>query len=291
MHNLKPPSRRDALHLAAALAGIGLAGPLDYGAEGRARFSLGACDWSLGMRGRPEALDVGRRIGLDGVQVSMGTVDNDLQLRRPRVQQAYRDAAKAAGLRIGGVALDLMNQVPYKSDERTVQWVSDSIDVAEALGIGVVLLAFFEKGDLRQDAAGQAEVIRRLKDVAPRAESKKVILGIESWLSASEHMRILDAVGSPAVQVYYDVANATQMGYDPAAEIRQLGKARVCELHAKENGFLLGRGRVDFRKVRHALDDIGFSGWIQIEGAVPSGASMLESHLENVRVMRDVFGA
>ena len=45
-------------------------------------------------------------------------------------EQAYRDAAKSAGLRIGGVALDLMNQVPYKSDERTVQWVSDSIDVA-----------------------------------------------------------------------------------------------------------------------------------------------------------------
>jgi sugar phosphate isomerase/epimerase len=291
MHSPKLPSRRDALHLAAAFAGIGLAGRLDDATEGRARFSIGACDWSLGMRGRPDALDVARRIGLDGVQVSMGTVDNDLQLRRPEYQQAYREAAKSAGLRIGGVALDLMNQVPYKSDERTVQWVSDSIDVAHALGVGVVLLAFFEKGDLRQDAAGQAEVIRRLKAVAPRAESKNVILGIESWLSASEHMRILEAVGSPAVQVYYDVANAAQMGYDPGTEIRLLGKPRVCELHAKENGFLLGRGRVDFRKVRQALDDIGFSGWIQIEGAVPSGASMLESHVENVRVMRDVFGA
>src|SRR4029450_7214350 len=129
------------------------------------------------------------------------------------------------------------------------------------------LLAFFERGDLRNDADGQAEVIRRLKRIAPKAEQRAVILGIESWLSAAEHRRVLDAVGSPNVQVYYDVANSTQMGYDIAAEIRQLGRERICEFHAKENGFLLGQGRIDFAAVRKAMDDINFSGWIQIEGA------------------------
>ena len=74
-----------------------------------------------------------RELGLDGVQVSMGSVETDLHLRQPDVQRAYRDAAEASGVRIGGVALDVMNQVPYKSDPRTEQWVSDSIDVARAL--------------------------------------------------------------------------------------------------------------------------------------------------------------
>ena len=94
--------------------------------------------------------------------------------------------------------------------------------------------------------------------MAKKAEDSGVVLGIESWLSAAELVRILDAVGSRNVQVYYDVANSTQMGYDVAAEIRQLGRERICEFHAKENGFLLGQGRVDFAAVRKAMDDIGF---------------------------------
>ena len=280
-------TRRDLLRTAMGLAGLEASGVLAYARAGR--FSIGACDWSLGQRANTAALTVAKTLGLDGVQVSMGSVDNDLQLRRPDVQRAYREAAGATGVRIGGVALDLMNQVAYKSDPRTEQWVSDSIDVAKALGVRVVLLAFFEKGDLRNDPDGQAEIVRRLKRVAPKAEQQGIVLGIESWLSAPEHIRILDAVGSRSVQVYYDLANSTQMGYAILAEIRQLGRDRICEFHAKENGFLLGQGRVDFPAVRKAMDEIGYSGWIQIEGAVPKGQPLIESHTQNVRFMRTHF--
>jgi sugar phosphate isomerase/epimerase len=185
------PSRRDLLKNATALLSAGLMGGALRDVFAAARFNLGACDWSIGMRGKTEALALARQLGLDGVQVSMGSVDNDLQLRRPEVQRAYRDAAAASGVRIGGIALDLFNQVPYKSDPRTEQWLSDSIDVARALDVRVVLLAFFERGDLRNDPDGQAEVIRRLKRVAPRAEERGVILGLESWLNAGDHLRLI----------------------------------------------------------------------------------------------------
>jgi sugar phosphate isomerase/epimerase len=281
-------TRRRLLEEAASLSALAIV-RRHQSSAGTPRFSLGACDWSLGMRGRTEALSVAKDLGLDGVQVSMGTVDNDLHLRRPDVQRAYRDAAASTAVRIGGIALDVMNQVPYKSDPRTEQWVSDSIDVARALDVRAILLAFFDKGDLRNDPDGQAEVVRRLKGVARKAEQQKVLLGIESWLSAADHLRILDAVGSPNVRVYYDLANSTQMGYDILAEIRQLGRDRICEFHAKENGYLLGEGRINFPAVRKALDEIGYTGWIQIEGAVPKGQPVVESHRRNVRFMRTHF--
>lgn len=290
MRRIEPPAsatRRDVLRTAVGLAGLDAFAIRAYARAGR--FNLGACDWSLGQRARTDALTVAKQLGLDGVQVSMGSVDNDLQLRRADVQRAYREAATATGVRIGGVALDLMNQVPYKSDPRTEQWVSDSIDAARALDVRVILLAFFEKGDLRNDPDGQEEVIRRLRRVAPKAEQQGIVLGIESWLSAPEHLRILDAVRSRSVQVYYDLANSTQMGYDILAEIRQLGRDRICEFHAKENGFLLGQGRIDFPAVRKAMDDIGYGGWIQIEGAVPKDQPLIESHTRNVRFMRTHF--
>ena len=234
-------------------------------------------------------METAKKIGLDGVQLSLGSVANDMHLRRKDVQEAYRLAAQQYGVRIGGLAIGELNNVPYKSDPRTVQWVSDSIDVAEALGVRAILLAFFEKGDLRNDPAGQKAVIERLQQVAPKAEKAGVILGIESWLSAKAHVGILDAVGSKNVQVYYDVCNSNDRGYNIYDEIRWLGKERICEFHCKENGSLLGKGKVNFREVRKAIDDIGYTGWLQIEGAVPEGGDMLESYRQNITYLRSVF--
>jgi sugar phosphate isomerase/epimerase len=264
--------------------------PLLGAPEGR-RFKIGACDWSIGKLGDPAALSVGKEIGLDGVQVSLGTAANDMHLRKSEVREDYRKGSHETGVEVASLAIGELNNIPYKSDKRTIQWVSDSIDTCRAMDCRIVLLAFFGNGDLKGDVAGTDEVVRRLKDVAPKAERAGVILGIESWLSAEEHVAIIDRVGSPAVQVYYDVANSEKMGYDIYREIRWLGgKKLICEFHLKENGFLLGRGRVDFKKVREAVDEIGYSGWMQIEGSVPEGAAMLPSYVENCKFARQTFG-
>ncbi len=260
-----------------------------FAASEQRRFKIGACDWSIGKMCDPAAFGVAKEIGLDGVQVSLGTAANGMHLRKPEKQQGYRDAAKQAGLEIASLAIGEMNDVPYKSDPRTIEWVSDSVDVCQKLGVRVVLLAFFSKGDLKGDKPGTDEVVNRLKAIAPKAEKAGVVLGVESWLSAEEHLDILDRVGSKAVQVYYDVCNSNDRGYDIYQEIRQLGRERICEFHAKENGALLGQGKVDFKKVRAALDDIGYRGWIQIEGAVPPGGKMLESYQANCQFLRGVL--
>jgi L-ribulose-5-phosphate 3-epimerase len=292
MQNLSAPiSRREMLRTsvraAAALSMASSFAPLLAGQE-RRRFKIGACDWSIGKMDDPVAFELARQIGLDGVQVSMGTEANHMHLRQAEVQGKFKEAAKTAGLEVASLAIGELNNIPYKSDPRTIDWVSDSIDVCQALGVRVVLLAFFGNDDLRDDKAGVDEVVRRLKAVAPKAEKAGISLGIESWLSANQHLEILDRVGSKAVRVYYDVCNSNDRGYAIYKEIRQLGKL-ICEFHAKENGTLLGQGKIDFKKVRAAMDDIEYTGWIQIEGAVPPGQSILESYLSNCKFMRGIF--
>jgi L-ribulose-5-phosphate 3-epimerase len=254
------------------------------------RFKIGACDWSLGKMDDPGAFELAKEIGLDGVQVSLGTEANDMHLRRSEVQAKCKQAAKATGLEVASVAIGELNSIPYKRDPRTVLWVEDCIDVCRALGVRVILLAFFGNDDLRDDVAGIDEVVRRLKAVAPKAEKAGVALGIESWLSAEKHLEIIDRVGSSAVRVYYDVCNSNDRGYDIYKEIRRLGKL-ICEFHAKENGALLGQGKVDFKRVREAMDEINYAGWIQIEGAVPPGREILESYRANCKFMRSLFSA
>ncbi|MDD4869270.1 MAG: sugar phosphate isomerase/epimerase [Kiritimatiellae bacterium] len=253
------------------------------------RFKIGAGDWSLGKMGNTAALEVAKQIGLDGIQVSLGSLANNMHLRQADVQQQYKDAAKQNGVEISSLAIGELNNVPYKSDPRTIEWVSDCIDVMQALHVKVTLLAFFGKGNLKDDKGGMDEVVRRLKVVAPKAEKAGVVLGIESYLSADEHMDIIQRVGSPAVQVYYDVNNSIRQGYDIYKEIRQLGRQHICEFHMKEKGALLGQGLVDYSKVRKAIDDIGYTGWIQIEEAVPKGTTVQESYITNLKFLRNLF--
>src|SRR6185369_10204954 len=101
---------------------------------------IGACDWSIGKMDDPGAFEVAKQIGLDGVQVSMGTETNHMRLRKPEIQQRCREAAKASGLEIASLAIGELNNIPYKSDPRTIEWVNDSVDVCKALGLRVVLL-------------------------------------------------------------------------------------------------------------------------------------------------------
>jgi len=153
----------------------------------------------------------------------------------------------------------------------------------------VLLLAFFGKGDIKGKPELQKEVIARLKRVEPIAARAGVVIGLETWLDKDEHLRILDAVGSINVQVYYDTANMQKRGYDIYREIRELGRERICQVHCKENGYLLGHGRCDFHKVRDALDDIGYEDWLIIEGATEKGMNTKACYVHNQRYLRGVF--
>ena len=207
--------------------------------------ALALCDWSLGkMDILPLPLWPGKSVWTESGQ--HGTAANNMHFRRSRSgRPAPEMLPKPAGVAVASLAIGGNSIISHtRGRSQNYRLVNDCVDVCQALGIRVVLLSF-GNGDLRDDPAGTDEVVRRLKLVAPKAEKAGVSLGIESWLSAEQHLKILDRVGSEAVRVYYDLCNSTDRGYDIAKEIRQLGK-RICEFHAKENGALLGQGNIDF---------------------------------------------
>lgn len=275
--------RRTSAAAAAVMVGVGLR-PLLAGPARRA-FKIGACEWSL-RKADPACFELAKRIGLDGVQVDMGRAKDNLKLRRPEVQRAYLDAAQQTGLEIASLAIAELNDVALKSEPVAALWVRDAIDTTQALGVRVLLIAQFHKGDLKGDQPGTDRTVTVLKGLAPRAEKAGVILGIENYLSAEENLDVLDRVSSNAVQVYYDVGNSTDKGYDIYKEIRML-KGRICEFHAKDGGYMLGKGRIDFAKVRAAIDDIEYRGWIQIEAAAPH--DLVTDYGKHLGFLRTVF--
>jgi len=252
-------------------------------------FKIGACDWSIGKRSNPAAFDVAKQIGLDGIQVDLGSPANDMHLRKPEVQKQYLDAAKRTGLEMASLATCELNSVPLKSDPRAAKWLSDGIDVCKALGMPIVMPAMFGAGDLDMKKTAEIDhVVKVLKELAPKAEKLGIAIALENYLSAEDNMAIIDRVGSSAVKVYYDVGNSTDKGRDVLKEIRKLGKL-IVEFHAKDAGHMLGQGRIDFKAVRKAMDDVEFSGWIQIEAAAPHG--MMVDYTTHCKFLKGIFPA
>jgi L-ribulose-5-phosphate 3-epimerase len=257
-------------------------------ADGSAQIKFGVCDWTIGRTGSPTALETAARIGLDGVQVSLVPEGDSLALAKPELQRAYLAACEKTELRIPSFAVGEMNNVPLKSDPRAEKWLTEGIDIAAAMDVGIILIPFFGRGDLRSDPEGVRAVVSVLRKHAPKAQKAGVVLALESYLSAEQHIEILDAVGSTAVKVYYDVANSREAGYDILKEIRLLGD-RISEIHAKDNQDLYGKGSTDFPAVRKAMNDIAYTEWLVIEGTkLPLGVE--PSIRFDLDYLKGVFG-
>lgn len=267
--------RRTFLHTTALAT---LAGQVDAlrAATADMRIKIGACDWTMKLAAQPAALDLAKRIGLDGVQVDFGGKPDTqgwLPLFDEKLQDTYLSKSAELGIAVPSLALAVLNGVPLKSEPEAEKWVLASPKVAQRLKSRCVLLAFFGKGSLAGDEAGIEKVTGILKKLAPLAEEAGVLYGIESTLKAPVLETILDAVASPHIQVWYDVANMEKEGEDYGEAIRRLGKERICEFHAKDFEGLYGQGNIDFGKMRDAMRDIGWlDAWVHIEGTqLPNG--------------------
>jgi len=255
---------------------------------------IAICDWTLGKMTDPAAFDAAQRLGVGGLQVDFGTAESNLPiLHDPQVQKRYLGLSKTHSVRIASFAMCALSGAPLKSDPRSRQWVEEGIDVCRAMGVQTILIPFFGAADLAKDKQGRQIVAERLKEIAPKAEQAGVVLGIESWLSAEEHLEIIAGAGSPAVQVYYDVANSHKAGHDIYQEIRSLGR-HICEVHAKDYDGPFGKGSIDFAEVRRALDDIGYRGWIVFESSLWQPTATIPPELEagflyDIAYLRSLF--
>ncbi|MEM9018587.1 MAG: sugar phosphate isomerase/epimerase family protein [Verrucomicrobiota bacterium] len=246
---------------------------------------------TIGARSSLEAFDLAKEIGLSSIQASFDPTLglDELDLKEERHREAILEKAESTGVAIASTAMGILNGQPFKEVPEAVGWVKEGIAVTEALGETVMLLAFFGKNDLKGDAEGTAETIRRLKEVAPVAEEKGIVLGLETTLDIDEHLHIIESVGSKAVQVYYDLGNSHGNGYDIASEIRQLGSDLICEVHCKDKGgWLFGPGEVPFAEATKALIEIGYDSWLILEGGTAEGMEKLETLQKNAEFLREI---
>ncbi len=271
-------------------AALGLvAGRLSRAANSAVR--IGVTDWNLRLGAKPESIPLAARLGFDGVQISFGrgTGDDKLPLDNPELIDRCLTLARENKIAIAGTCVDRLHVNGLKSDPLARKWVLDSIRLTKALNTKVLLLPFFGKWALQNQAEMDAtgDVLREL---APEAEKAGVILGLEDTISAENNVRVMERARSRNVLVYYDVGNSTRNGFDILKEIRWLGKDRICQVHLKDNPHYMGEGTISFSAVMQAIRDIGWSGWAVLETDTHPGAKVEDDMARNLAYIRKIMG-
>ncbi len=142
-------------------------------------------------------------------------------------------------------------------------------------GSSVLLVPGKVNGDNENHDHVWRRSIEQVRKVIPSASRLGVRVLIETvwngFCESPEKFRdYIDEFDSPWVGAYFDIGNMQK--FAPAEEwIKILGNRTVkldIKDWGKKNGFCrLGEGDVNWKKVRDALDHIGFSGWATREGS------------------------
>ena len=255
---------------------------------------VGMTDWNLGQRGDITKIALAREIGLDGIQVSVQypTDGQTPTLRDPKTQAAFRRAALDNGIQICSLAIGNpgKSRLPMHTNPAFAILLAEAVEIAHNIGTNNILLPIL--GDSHIDMTSQAQVdsfVAMMKEVARYAEKFDVVVGLEDWISAEDNIKLLDAIGSDHVAVYYDAHNIVSRVKDIYAEPKMLGR-RISQIHVKNANMLLSTpgGKMDWPRMAAEFHDVGFRGWYVLETNSPTNDIVADTRA-NIEFVKKTF--
>jgi sugar phosphate isomerase/epimerase len=255
-------------------------------------LKIGMTDWNLGQRGDITKISLAREIGLDGIQVSLQFDESKPTLRDLKTQAEFKKVALENGIQICSLAIGNpgKSRLPLHTNPAAAILLVEAVEVAANLGTNNILLPIL--GDSHINMQNEAEVntfVAMMKEVSRYAEKAGVVVALEDWISAEDNIRLLDAIGSEYVAVYYDVRNIkSRLKVDPYHEPKLLGK-RIHQIHVK-NGSMLMRDQdiLDWPRLAQEYYDIGFRGWYVLETGSPNKDIVADTRA-NIEYVRKTF--
>lgn len=241
-----------------------------FASDASRRYKAAVVDLMILKRQKLGAFQLTKDIGAAGVEVDMGGLGLretfDSQLATPEIRQQFLDKAKELNLEICSLGMTGFYAQSFAERAGVERMVQDCIDTMVAMNVKVGFLPL-GVADLVKKPELRPAVVERLKAIAPLAKKADVIIGIETSLAAADEVKLLDEVGSPHIQSYFNFANAADNGRDISEELKTLGKKRICMIHCSDTDGVLLRydPKIDLKKIKQTLDKMRWSGWLVIE--------------------------
>jgi len=216
-------------------------------------------------------------------------------------QRARKDLADA-GLQVVG-SRGLAPEADVSSTDpavvaRGVELLHRSVDVLADMGghfLSGALYSAFGKYPSPVSAAGRANAVAALAELAPYAAERSVTLGLEVCNryetnvvnTAHDALRLADDIGADNVVIHLDSYHMNIEEADFVTPIREVGD-RLGYMHIGENhrGYL-GSGHIDFGSFFDALAGIGYTGPLTFESF--SSTVVSEPLSSNLAIWRNLW--
>lgn len=261
------------------------------------RYKIALIDLMLLKRQKLGALQLTKDLGADGVEVDMGglgkrpTFDN--QLLNDSVRQLYLNKIKELNIEIPSLAMTGYYAQSFCEREEYKQSIEDCIKTMQLMNIKIAFLPLGVQCDLVKNPNLRSKVVERLKEAGKMAQAAGVVIGIETPLSAKDQVKLLKEIGSPAIKIYFNVADALGAGRDVNEELKILGRQRICQIHCtnKDGVWLENDPQVDMRKIKQTLDKMKWSGWLVVERSrdAKQSSNVKANYGANTKYLKSVF--
>jgi len=235
------------------------------------RYKVAVVDLMILKRQKLGAFQLTKEIGADGVEVDMGGLGNrptfDNQLLIDSVRKLFLNKAKELNLEIPSLAMTGYYAQSFCQRQEFIHSIEDCITTMKLMNAKVAFLPLGIQCDLVKNPELRDSVISRLKIAGKLAEKAGVVIGIETALDATEELKLLKQVSSPAIKSYFNFSNALKNGRDLNKELKILGAKNIIQIHCTDDDgvWLQNNTRLDMKKVKQTLDEMGWSGWLVIE--------------------------
>ncbi|HBE68182.1 MAG TPA: D-tagatose 3-epimerase [Planctomycetaceae bacterium] len=229
------------------------------------------------------ALELTRECGYTGWEIAPFTLG-----RRPEQLPTERRDQLAKQIERAGVEVIGLHWLLAKTEgyhlttddsatrSRTAKYLGDLAKLCRDLGGKVMVLGSpqqrnFPASMTHQEADNNA--IDVIQQALPLLEANEVTLALEPlgpgegnfWNHASQTVRVIEAIGSPNVQLHLDVKAMSTEG-KPIADVIRESHEHMAHFHANDPNLLgPGMGDVPFEPIFDALRTVGYEGWVSVE--------------------------
>ena len=260
-------------------------------------FKIAVCDWMILKRQKLGAFQRTHEIGADGLELDMGGLGNrptwDNKMLNPVERKTFLDKLNEYNLEFSSVAMSGFYAQSFPTRDGVERLIDDCINTMNLIGVKVAFLPLGVEGDLGKHPERRDSIVSRLKMAGKKAEAAGVVIGIETSLDAAGEIALLEGIASPAIKIYYNFQNPLEAGRDLYTELKLLGKDRICQIHCTDTDgvWLENNPRLDMKKVKQTLDEMGWSGWLVIERSrdAEKVRDVVGNYGANTRYLKSIF--
>ena len=274
-----------------------LLSPIILSAQSHQRYKIGLIDLMLLKRQKLGALPLTKEIGADGVEVDMGglgtrpTFEN--QLLNDTIRKQFLDKAKELNIEIFSLAMTGYYAQSFCERSEYIKSIEDCITTMKLMNVKVAFLPLGVQCDLKKNPGVRDSVIARLKVAGQMANDARVVIAIETALSATEEIKLLKEINSPEIKIYFNFSNPLKEGRDLYKELKILGKKNIAMIHCtnKDSLWLQYDPQIDMQKVKKTLDKMKWSGWLVIERSrdANKGSDVKGNYGTNTAYLKKIF--